>query len=148
MALAVLLVVLDVVRGRLRESLVAWLAMVTLVYSEGYTSLIVWRVSWGQDARHWIPAVVIIGALLLIVRHVLRHQISWDLLWLAAAALCALIVWPVSSDPLRHQPVTWLWQLVLVAMGIVLAGGPLRDLMQQRSAERPADRIELVTSPV
>ena len=49
MALAVTLVVLDVVRGRIRETLVAWLAMVTLVYTE--PSLIVWRQSWGQDAR-------------------------------------------------------------------------------------------------
>ena len=42
----------------------AWVAMVTLVYSE--PSIIVWRQSWGQDARHWIPVIVIVVGLLLI----------------------------------------------------------------------------------
>ncbi len=34
MALALLLVILDVVRGRIRETLVAWVVMITLVYTE------------------------------------------------------------------------------------------------------------------
>ena len=47
MALAVTLVILDVVRGRIRQTLVAWVAMITLVSTE--PTIIVWRQSWDQD---------------------------------------------------------------------------------------------------
>ena len=140
MALAVMLVVLDVVRGRIRETLVAWLAMVTLVYSEYI--LIVWRQSWGQSARHWIPAIVIIGSLLLILRAVLRHAVGWNVVMWAAAVVTALVMWPVSSDPLAHLPVTWLWQVVLTGTGLVLAAGPLRTLVREHSEQRSEDHAE------
>ena len=96
MALAVTLVLLDVVQGRIRASLIAWLAMVTVAYSEGGLGFIMWwRQWWGVDASHWFPAVVMILALLLIVRRVLQHQIGWDLLMWAALVVGALILWPV-----------------------------------------------------
>ena len=55
LALAVMLVLVDVQRGRIRETLVAWIAMVTLVYTE--PSIIVWRQFLGPgrqavDTRH------------------------------------------------------------------------------------------------
>ena len=37
--------------------------------------------------------------LLLIVRDVLRHSLGWNTAMWAAAVLTALIMWPVSSDP-------------------------------------------------
>ena len=76
MALAVSLVVLDVVRGRIRETLVAWVAMVLLVYTEPV--IIVWRQSWGQDARRWIPVIVMIVGLMLVLRDVRRHTLGLE----------------------------------------------------------------------
>jgi hypothetical protein len=137
MPLAVALVVLDVVGGRIRETIVAWVAMVTLVYSE--PSIIVWRQLWGQDARRWIPVVVIVVGLLLIVRSVLRHRLGWNTAMWAAAVLTALIFWPVSSDPFTHPPVTWLWQVVLVGIGIALAAGPLVRSLRQPFPGHRAD---------
>lgn len=132
MALAVMLVLLDVVRGRIRETLVAWLAMVTLVYTEPY--IIIWRQSWDETARHWIPVIVMAAGLILIVRAVLRHAVGWNVVMWAAAVVTALFFWPVSSDPLPHQPVTWLWQVILVGIGVALAAGPLSALLRQYSA--------------
>jgi hypothetical protein len=140
MALAVSLVVLDVLRGRIRQRLVAWLAMVTLIYTE--PSIIVWRQSWDETARHWIPVIVIIVGLILIIRDVLRHAVGRDAAMWAAAVVTALIVWPVSSDPLPHQPVSWLWQVILVGIGVALAAGPLVKLVREHSASGPEDRIE------
>ena len=143
MALAVCLVLLDVLQGRIRASLVAWLAMVTVAYSEGGLGFIMWwRQWWGVDASHWFPAVVMMVALLFVVRRVVQHQIGWDLLMWAALVIGALVLWPVTSNPLRHQPVTWLWQAILVAVGIVLAGGPLRSLLWQASEQRPLETVE------
>ena len=64
----------------------------------------------------------------------------------AAAVVTALIMWPVSNDPLHHQPVTWLWQVVLVGIGVVLAAGPLRTLMRQHTEQQPAEVLEPAAS--
>jgi hypothetical protein len=140
MALAVSLVVLDVLRGHIRQRLVAWVAMVTLIYTE--PTVIVWRQSWDESARHWIPVIVIIVGLLLIIRDVLRHAVGRDAATWTAAVVTALIVWPVSSDPLPHEPITWLWQVILVGIGVALAAGPLVGLVREHSAPEPQDQIE------
>ena len=144
MALAVTLVALDVVRGRIRETLVAWVAMVTLVYTENF--VIVWRQSWDQGARHWLPVIVMVAGLVMIIRNVLRHRVGWNVVMWAAAVVTALVMWPVSNDPLYHQPVTWLWQVVLVGIGVALAAGPLRTLMRQHSEQQPAEVLEPAAS--
>ena len=114
--------------------------MVTLVYSEDI--LIVWRQSWGQSARHWIPLIVLVVSLLFIIRHVLHHTLGWDVVLWGSAIVCALVIWPVSSDPLRHQPVTWLWQAILVAIGLALAAGPLLRLVHEHSSPPGVDQTE------
>jgi hypothetical protein len=146
MALVVSLVALDVVRGRIRQTLVAWIAMVTLVYTE--PSIIVWRQSWGQNARHWVPVIVIVVGLLLIIRDVLRHSVGWNVVMWAAAALTAVLIWPVSSDPLSVQPVTWLWQVVLVTIGLALAAGPLVTLIRQHSVSEGTNQGDPPTETV
>jgi hypothetical protein len=140
MALAVSLLLLDVLRGHIREVLVAWLAMIMLAYAEGPLGLIMWRQHWGQDARHWIPAIIMIGSLLFIINRVLQHRLGWNLLVWAALVVGALIVWPISSDPFSHQPATWFWQAILVTVGVVLAAGPLRSLVREHSTPPSEDR--------
>jgi hypothetical protein len=148
LALAVGLILLDVVRGHIRASLIAWLALTMLAYSEGTLGIIMWRRSWGQDARHWIPAVIMIVALLLIVERVLRHRVDWNLLIYGGLVFGGLIMWPVSSDPLHHQPPTWLWQVVLVAAGVTLAAGPLRDLLRRQPEQPAVEPLEPVPSVI
>ena len=135
MALSVALILVEVVRGRIRESVVAWFALILLAEGEGEISLIIWRQSWGQDARHWIPVVIMAVGLLLILRRVVRHQVDWNVAIWAGVVIAAVIVWPVSSDPFRRQPVTWLWEVVLVAFGVILAAGPLLTSVRHRSVE-------------
>ncbi len=135
MALSVALILVEVVRGRIRESVVAWFALILLAEGEGEISLIIWRQSWGQDARHWIPVVIMAVGLLLILRRVVRHQVNWNVAIWAGVVIAAVIVWPVSSDPFRRQPVTWLWEVVLVTFGVILAAGPLLTSVRHRSVE-------------
>jgi hypothetical protein len=131
----VALILVEVVRGRIRESVVAWFALILLAEGEGEISLIIWRQSWGQDARHWIPVVIMAVGLLLILRRVVRHQVNWNVAIWAGVVIAAVIVWPVSSDPFRRQPVTWLWEVVLVTFGVILAAGPLLTSVRHRSVE-------------
>ncbi len=144
MALTVVLVVLDVVHGRIRESLVAWVAMITAVNSESIT--IQWRRSWGMDAGHWIPIIVVIVGLLLIVLDVLRHAVGWNVVMWAATVIAALMVWQQSGDPLSYQLAPWIWQIVLVAVGIALAASPLLALFRRQSELQPAADVESTAS--
>jgi hypothetical protein len=137
MALTVTLVVLDVVHGRIRASLVAWVALITVINSESITMQ--WRRSWGMDAGHWIPLIIVIVGLVWIVCDVLRHAAGWHLLIWATSVIAALIVWPESSDPLSYQFSPWVWQVVLVATGVALAAGPLVHLLRQHSQQQFVD---------
>jgi hypothetical protein len=149
LAMAVTLVVLDVVRGRIRETLVAWFIMVSLVYTED--NIIVWRQFWGRDARHWIPAIVIAVALLLTLRSVRHHRVGWSVAMWGAVVVTALLTWPVSSDPISHPlAAAWFWQVILVAIGTVLAIVPLVAELRQNSrlepSAEPAEKIDPLPS--
>jgi hypothetical protein len=135
MALAVILVLVDVVDGHIRETVVAWLIMVSLVYSE--PTIFVWRHSWDQDARHWIPFVVMVVGLAMIIRHVLRHTVGWNVFMWTASVVTSLIVWPLSNDPLNHQPSQWVWQIVLVVSGVALAARPLWSIVRTQPQRDP-----------
>ena len=134
MALAVSLIVVDALEGRIRETVVGWIAMVTLVYSE--YSIIVWRQSWGEQARRFLPAIVMVVGLLLIIRAVLNHRVGWNVAVWAAAVASSLLVWPISSDPFTGKLTSlWMWQVILVGIGMALAVGPLARLIRQSSKQ-------------
>jgi len=121
MALAVSLVLLDVARGSVRNSTVAWLAAVALVFclSRGLS----WQLPLGMVAL--IPLLIIAPALLVTLVRVLRGSNTRNLLpWLGVAA-GAFLTWPDHVDPLNLSPLTWLWQVALVVPGIMLAAGVL-----------------------
>jgi hypothetical protein len=134
MAMVVSLIVLDVVNGRIRETVVAWIAMVTLVYSE--YSFLVWRQSWGNDARKFLPLIVMVVALLMIIRAVLSHRVGWNVVVWATAVVTTLLVWPISSDPLDGKLTQlWIWQVILVGIGMALAIGPLLRMAKDATKE-------------
>ncbi len=134
MAMVVSLIVLDVLCGRIRETVVAWIAMVTLVYSE--YSFLVWRQSWGNDARKFLPLVVMVVALLMIIRAVLSHRVGWNVVVWATAVVTTLLVWPISSDPLNGKLTQlWAWQIILVGIGMALAIGPLQRMVKGATKE-------------
>ena len=125
MALAVSLVLLDVVRGHLRRSLVAWLAAVAVVFCF-FGGLAFDDVSWGGSLRRLVPLLIVVPALVVTLLRVLRGASSRNLVpWLGVAA-CALLMWLGHVDTTDHRLIVWLWQVILVIPGIALAAGPLR----------------------
>ncbi len=141
MALAVSLVLLDVVSGRVRGQLVAWLAAMTLAFNPipwGLTSNGSW---WGLEAREDLPLVFMTVALLLIISDVVRRRIRWYLVsWFVLIVLAFSNVPPWATAPLRHAIPTVIWQTVLVATGAALALGPLLTSMRNRSETPHAGR--------
>ena len=145
MALAVALVLLDVVRGHLRSITVAWLAAVTLEFclspSQAFQA-----VDWGgyvqnvaATARDWWNSP---RARSFAPMRGASMRNLWP--WLAVAA-CALLTWPGHADAPIHQPVRWLWQVALVVPGLVLAARPLLAEMRLGGREPRARLLETVS---
>ena len=140
MAFAVLLLLVDVAAGRIRGSVVAWLAGVSVVYMVGpTTSRSVWSTAaWEHDAHRLVAPVLLALALAMAARTLRRNGPSRALLpWLTLAAAGAL-AWPSTHNPLgAHVSGAW-WQVALVASGIVLAVGPLTKRLHEAAAITPA----------
>ena len=127
MALAVALLLLDVIGGRLRVGMVAWLALIALVFNPA---------PWNFQFREYLPYALMAIALALILLDGLRRLIHWNLIgWLALVAL-AFFQWPVTELPLKAAWPTWLWQIILVCVGVGLAVGPLLAAIRVREKDR------------
>lgn len=126
MAFAVALVCLEIVTRRVRGWVVAWLIMVSLVYLAGAPSQHTLKPVWLHITEQWLPVavmtVVLIVSLAIFVEDRLNSRIA---AWVALLAV-ALAAWRV-SDPYHHQPAIWVWQLVLVSIGVILAVDPLLE---------------------
>jgi hypothetical protein len=121
-AIAAMLIVLDVVRGRLRGYVVAWIALVALVFDP---------VPWGQLTEHKaVPIVIGSLGLLVVLADIIRRRTRWYwVLWLLVVILtCEPAVWRL---PLGHQVLpNSLWQVVLVGIALALAAGPLASALR------------------
>ena len=121
MALSVSLVLLSVAERRISASLVAWLATVSLSYNEPFPSR--------QEDLITLGLVVIAFALLAF--RGVREGFRWaDLVW---AGLLVVAIVTFKGSGLTGEPPTWLWQVLLVPTGLLLAGSPLLRLSDQAS---------------
>ena len=125
MAMGVALVLLDVTRGRLRGSMVAWLLAMSLVICS-YGNLPFGVTGWGKVLQDDLPLVVVtLAALVVLVRVRDRRSRGTTLAWLALAVCGVLTVWPPGITPVDNTSSIWFWQLVIVVPGILLAAEPL-----------------------
>ncbi len=126
MALAVMLILLAVVRGRIRGRFVAWLALATLAFNPIPGGIAINARWWGEHAAAALPLACIIVVLVLIVRDAVLRRIRWYLVVWFVIATCAFLQWPLwSLDSIRAQLPLWFWQLVLLPTGVVMAVSPL-----------------------
>jgi hypothetical protein len=129
MAVAVMVLMLDVIRGRVRGQSVAWLGLITLAFNP---------VPWGHQTLHQaIPIVVGLLGLIFVVADAIRGRVRWYLVvWLAVVVLtCEPLVWGLS---IGHQVFpNSLWQVVLVPTAFWLILGPLLSTQQGRARITP-----------
>lgn len=132
-ASAVLIVINDVVQGRIRGHVIAWLALFTLVYNPVPWGFATNGRSWGLALREAMPNVFVIGALILILIDVLRRHVRWYIVaWFALVCL-TLVKNPYSHAALRTAMPNWFWQVVLVPITIGLAVSPLIKSMMSNA---------------
>jgi hypothetical protein len=124
MAVAIMLIVLDMVGEGLRASVVMWLSLVALAFNP---------VPFDQYTLHQAAPIAIAAVgLLIIASDALRRRVRWPLVaWLIFVILtCEPRIWGLSTghEVLPH----WFWQIVLVGSAIPLAAGPLMSLTALR----------------
>ena len=135
-----MLVVLDVVRGRVGGQLLAWLALVTMAFEP---ILLNETNPWWRYhvaiAIVYVPLVVVLST---IIWDAVHHRVRWYLVvWLAIAA-GAFIRWPLWLPSYLPAPLPqWFWQVVLVGSGLILAAGPLVTSMRGASRSRQPAQV-------
>ena len=147
-ALAVMLVLLDVVCGRLRGELVAWLALVSIAFNPVPFGLAFNARSWGHPVASALPLVGIGIVLALVTWDAVHRRVRWYLLvWLALVAFASLHWPPWVALSLRHPPSIWLQQIVLLSAGVYLAVVPLvTALRSERSRTSSGTELAVPTA--
>lgn len=134
MALAVMLVIFDVVRRRIRGELVAWLALISMAYIPIPAGLDYNSRPWSDHVATAWPAALALVALVLIAWDVVHRRVRWYLLTWFVIAVLAFVNWPPwEISRLRPPMPTWLIQLVLVGSGVALAVCPLVTIIREHA---------------
>jgi hypothetical protein len=134
MAVTVSLILLDVACGRLRGSVLAWIALVTLAYDQALGNQ--FTASWGTTFQEYLPIVLMAVGFVFIAVSAVRRQIHWYLLLWFILIAAAFATWPFTDVQQRNSLPLWLWQMILVTTGIALAAGPLRSYLRDQSASQ------------
>ncbi len=136
-AIAVFLIVLDCVVGRLRGSTVAFLACLTIAFNPIPYDLAYNARSWGHQAQAALPAAVLVVALLSVVWGLLNRRIWWFAVLSAGLALFAFGYWPPWSTDTLHGPIPiWLLQVGFLVWGIALVVAPLLERLREDSTTK------------
>jgi hypothetical protein len=141
MALAVSLLLLDVIGGHLRKSLVAWLATLTIAYCLLSPGSVFEYINWEAYATVLTTIIVSLAAVLAILLSLARRgHARAPIAWIALAS-AIVFAWPSRTASLGYHLPTWVWQLLLVPTGVLLALQPLHRrvrLLQPSESEHAA----------
>ena len=142
MALAVSLILLDVIRGRLRWELLVWIGLVTVEFPLLRGTLYFDAPSWGTQVDRAAPLAFAAILLALIVMDATRRRVRWYLVLPFVLVVVAFAQWPPwRTIPSRDLFPLWLWQILLVASGIWLATAPLIAAVRSLGTSGPAKAV-------
>jgi hypothetical protein len=139
-ALTVSLVLLEATRGSIRRSVVAWLAVQTLVVGR-LSGFPFGTTPWGAILQNDLLPFLLGGlAILGILMQLLHAGDRRNLLpWVAVTVVFLFTRLPDNAFSAGH--VIWFWQIVLVGSGILLAAQPLYDSIR-RANMAPEPHVE------
>jgi hypothetical protein len=122
---SVLLIVLDVVQGRVRGTTIAWLALVTLVFNPVLLYAFATGQTYNLGPFRALQIIIISIALLIFIVEICRGRVHWYLVAWLALTIVAFVKSGWMYGPTHSAFPTWFWQVVLFSSGIWLAAGPL-----------------------
>ena len=145
LALAVTLIMLAIVRGRVSGPLVAWLALASLALNPIPGTLSINGRLWGVHAAFALPLICIVTVLAVVGFDIMRQRVRWYLLAWLVVACCAFLQWPLwSFDSIRPPLSLWFWQLILLPTGIAMAAIPLLESVRTAQSQGQARLAESV----
>jgi hypothetical protein len=127
MAVAVMLLLLDVARGRIRGTMVAWLAFATLAFDPFPWPFATNGSAWDLNAREALPYVFLGIAALFIIFDALHRRFRWYLLAFFLSAALIFPKYPWMHEEFRKLPQVWVWQVILTPIAFLLAFWPLLE---------------------
>ncbi len=139
MAVAVALILLDVVSGRLRGSTVAWIALATAVFNPVPWEIHADGTSWGLGLYIALPITMLSVATVFILVSISQRITCWYLYGWTVLMVTSLVIGGWRRDPYGHPFPLWFWQIVLVSLAIRLASVRLASFMRNvKTANGPS----------
>lgn len=134
LALAVMILVLGIVRGRISWESVVWLAVASVAFYPIPVMIAVNGRSWGSDATAGFQLLVMALMFLAILWDAAHGRFRWYLIAGFVIVVWAFGHWPIwDPQQVRIYFGKWAWQLILVPTGVALAVAPLvKAIRQQR----------------
>ena len=135
MAATVLLVLLEVIRGRIRGTVVGWLALMTLAFDPFPLGFLSNGESWSTRAREVLPNYFLAVAVFVFLIGLLRRQVRWSIVAWIAVVVATLLTLPWSHQVIRSGMPLWFWQAVLAPTLVWLTVEPLLRLIRAHSPQ-------------
>jgi hypothetical protein len=136
MSVAVALVLLDVVGGRLRGQVLAWIGLVTLAFNPEHLGLLSNLTNWASGLSAGIPIFLLALSLSSVALDAYRKTYRlYKLVWIVVVSLTCEYTIFGRVRPLVHVP-HWLWQVVLVTTAAALAMDPLFEHFRSADVEK------------
>ena len=144
MALAVALLCIDGLRGRVSGRVWVWIGMVTVAFDPFPWWLYLKWEARGLNLFLALPVlfeVIVLSAFVVGARH---RRYQWYLI--ASAIVVALTGFPPLWGRIwtHHIAPYWLWQLILVPTGLILASEALRAALRNRPSDHPLELDDTV----
>ena len=139
LALAVALIVLDTVRGRIRGPVVAWIAATGLAFNPIFFFFGYYKGPWGFYNLRLYPITFLVVVIVAMVKDLRTGRVQiYLVLSLALVVTTSLnqLLGVVAYDSAVPK---WLWQVILVPTGLALVASPLFSLTRRRP-HRPSPR--------
>ncbi|MHB8379047.1 MAG: hypothetical protein ACYDB2_03885 [Acidimicrobiales bacterium] len=145
MAVSVALIVLDVANGRIRGTVLAWIALVTVAFNpvhEGFLSNVTGHT---LELYYALPIVVLAMVVATIAFDAAFRRLRvYKVAWIAVVLFtCESKLWGLRY-PIFDVP-HWLWQVVLVPIAFGLAVNPLLTLLKLGTSSIAVDESDVVS---
>jgi hypothetical protein len=134
MAVSVALVLLEIVRGRFRGTVAAWLALDVIAFNPINAGFFSNLTGHTLDLYWAVPIIVLSLVLVSIIIDAYYHRVRlYKCLWVAIAIFTGESKLWGRSNPIWYVP-HWMWQVILVPIALGLALKPLLDEMHKTEA--------------
>lgn len=145
MAVSVALLILEVAKGRMRGTVFAWLAMVTVAFNPVHPGFFSNMTGHAIDLYYALPIVVMAVVVATVVFDAACRRVRvYKILWIVVAAFtCESKLWGLSHTVFAVPH--WLWQVVLVPIALVLAAKPLFSAISSSETTDSIEKSDLAT---